>query len=58
MKCPYCKKEIDPAEIAREIGRHTSALKKHTSALNGTMPCHEGKRRGRPLKNNKPETIK
>lgn len=43
MKCPHCNKEIDPAYIAREIGKNTSEKKAAASRENG-------KRGGRPKK--------
>ena len=43
MKCPYCKKQIDPKDIASEIGRHNSEAKKKAARENG-------KKGGRPRK--------
>lgn len=43
MKCPYCKKEIDPKQIASEIGRHNSEAKRQAARVNG-------RKGGRPKK--------
>jgi hypothetical protein len=41
MKCPNCGFEISPADIGRELGKHTSAAKRAAAIANG-------KKGGRP----------
>lgn len=43
MKCPNCGFEISPADIGRELGKHTSAAKRAAAIANG-------KKGGRPAK--------
>jgi len=55
MKCPNCKYEIPVVTVQEncsKAGKIKTDKKSKTSAANGSAPCHEGKKRGRPKNKN------